>query len=326
MLSSFSRLRRYRQNSTIRTLVSDCSLARKDLILPVFIQEEEGMESILNMPYAQRLGPQALLVHAQKYWECGIQAIALFPMITSEKKSLCAQEAWNPDGLIPQSIRALKKHCPDLCIIADIALDPFHLTGQDGLCSENGDLDNDRTLIALSQQALCYAQAGADIVAPSDMMDGRIGAIRQTLEAAGFFNTLILSYCVKFASHLYGPFRHGVDSARFLGKSHKKTYQMDYASAFQISKEAESDEREGADFLMVKPGLHYLDVIQTLAHRNTLPVWSYHVSGECSMLWYGAQQGLYSFDDMLLETLFAQRRAGASKILTYFAYEASLLL
>jgi len=323
---SFQRLRRYRQNSTIRQLVSDISLEAKDLILPVFIKAEEGVDPILQMPYAQRLGPLALVAHAKKCLDNGILSLALFPLIAEEKKTLCASEAWNPDGLISQSIRLLKTHFPELCIIADIALDPFHLAGQDGICAENGDLDNDLTLIALSKQALCYAQAGADIVAPSDMMDGRIGAIRQTLDDHRLFKTLILSYCVKFASYLYGPFRHAVDSSRFLGKADKKTYQMDYKSSFQITKEAQADENEGADFLMVKPGLHYLDVIQTLAQRKNLPVWSYHVSGECSMLWYGAKQGLFNFEDMLLETLWAQRRAGAAKILTYFAYETSSLL
>jgi porphobilinogen synthase len=324
---SFSRLRRYRQNATIRALVQDSFLSPQDFILPVFIQAQEGRTDILQMPYAQRLGPKALLRHIEKCCEQGILAIALFPLIEEDKKTLCAKEAWNPEGLIPTAIQILKTKFPELCIIADIALDPFHLAGQDGICSETGTVLNDPTLDALCKQALCYAQAGADILAPSDMMDGRVLRIRDALESEGLIQTLILSYCIKFASHLYGPFRHAVDSSRFLCKADKKTYQMDYRCAFQIFKEAAADANEGADFLMVKPGLHYLDAIQTLSkNASSLPVWAYHVSGECSMLWYGAQQGLFDFEPMLLETLWAIRRAGASKILTYFAYEACLAL
>ncbi len=327
MMSPFSRLRRYRQNATIRSLVQDCTLSPQDFILPVFIQAQEGRTDILQMPYAQRLGPKALLEHIEKCGEQGILAIALFPLIEEDKKTLCAKEAWNSEGLVPSTIALLKTKFPQLCIIADIALDPFHLAGQDGICSETGFVLNDLTLEVLCKQALCYARAGADILAPSDMMDGRVIRIRESLESHGLIHTLILSYCTKFASHLYGPFRHAVDSSRFLGQSDKKTYQMDYRCAFQIPKEAAADTNEGADFLMVKPALHYLDVIQTLSKNSwSLPVWAYHVSGECSMLWYGSQQDLFTFESILLETLWAIRRAGASKILTYFAYEACLAL
>jgi len=326
MSSFFNRFRRYRSNQTLRDLVQDVYLRPHDLICPIFIHDKANNEAIEAMPFSLRYSLNGLFHYCEELLSNNIKTIALFPVIDQEKKTLDCSAAYDPDGLIPKTIQALKLRFPSLMIIADVALDPFQPSGQDGLLSNDGQIDNDLTLPLLSKQALCYALAGADIIAPSDMMDGRIQSIRETLDDHKLINTLILSYSVKFASHLYGPFRHAVDSARFLGTADKKTYQMDYRSRFQVFLEAKTDELEGADFLLVKPGLHYLDIIQSISSSQDRPVWSYHVSGECSMIYYAAKENVNSLDNLLLEALFAQKRSGANKIITYFALEAARLL
>jgi porphobilinogen synthase len=325
-MTAFNRFRRYRSNASLRDLLQDIHLRSQDLIAPVFIHDKPNDEIIDAMPFCSRYSLSGLLIHCEKLIKAGITTIALFPVIDEVKKTLDCKAAYDENGLISKTIKILKKNFPLLIIIADIALDPFHPQGQDGLLTETGIIDNDRTLLLLAEQALCYAHAGADIVAPSDMMDGRVKLIRQALDQRGLTETLILSYSVKFASHLYKPFRHAVDSARFLGSNDKKTYQMDYRSKFQVPLEALSDEDEKADFLLVKPGLHYLDIIHTLSEICQRPIWSYHVSGECAMLFYAAQNHVALLDDLLLEALFAQKRAGAHKIISYFALEGALLL
>ncbi len=323
-LYSYERLRLYRKNSSIRKMMQDVMIDPAHLILPLFISDKEKKEDIMQMPYVSRLGGRYLEDHIQKCIEVGIVGFALFPVIEEHLKSEQCEEAWNDNSLMARSLRILKNRFPQALFIADIALDPFHIQGHDGLLTADGCIDNDKTVQALVQQALCYTAAGADIIAPSDMMDGRIRAISKALEeSAGSQRPLILSYCTKFASCLYGPFRHAVDSARFLKGANKKTYQMDYASSFQIPREYQSDIDEGADILMVKPATLYLDVIQQLSAKKTHPIWAYHVSGECSLIWNGAQNGILNFEDALIESLFAMKRAGSQCIITYFATQAA---
>jgi len=263
----------------------------------------------------------------QRLTALGIVCFALFPIINESLKTHTCQEAWNPEGLIPRTISRIKNAVPNCVLIADIALDPYHIEGHDGLIDENGAIDNDATITALCKQSLCYARAGADILGPSDMMDGRIGVIREALEKEKLISPLIMSYCAKFCSTFYGPFRDAVDSSRFLGKKDKASYQMDFQSLFQIEREIAQDCQEGADILLIKPGSHYLDVILRAKTSQPLyPIWSYHVSGECGMLWSGAKDGLFSLEKAVLESLYAQKRAGAEKIITYFAALAAELL
>jgi porphobilinogen synthase len=306
--------------------MQDVSLLPEDLIAPIFVHDKKNNESIPDMPFTQRYGFTGLLKHCEELVAAQIQAVALFPVINEDLKTQDCKAAYDEQGLIARAIKTIKKNFPNLVIIADVALDAFNPQGQDGLLNEQGEIDNDRTLPLLAEQALCYAHAGADIVAPSDMMDGRVQFIRQALEQRGLIQTLILSYAVKFSSHLYGPFRSAIDSARFLGTADKKTYQMDYRSRFQTFLEIQNDQQEQADILLIKPGLHYLDIIHQVSQNSLLPVWSYHVSGECAMLYHAAQNGVGLFDDLLLEALFAQKRAGARKIITYFALKGADLI
>ena len=327
----FHRFRPYRQSPQIRKLFQDIHLLPSDLIAPLFIHEENYSSPISSMPYTKRYCLNDLIIEIELLRSLGIIAIALFPVINQSLKTDDCRIAYSDEGLIQKTIRHLKGIFPDLIIIADIALDPYHPQGQDGLTyldpiKNEILIDNDATLKILAKQACSLAKAGADIIAPSDMMDGRIQYIKEALLNENYIQTLLLSYSVKFASHLYGPFRDAVDSKRFLAKADKKTYQMDFKSSFQINLESITDISEGADILMIKPGLHYLDVIHQVYQSTNIPVWSYHVSGECSMLYAAAEQGLLDFNQGLMETLFAQKRAGAQKIFTYFAKEAATIL
>lgn len=323
MSFSITRFHRYRAHAGLRTLFQDVFLKPSDFIAPIFIHEVQGKEAIAALPGHYRLDIGEALAYIEFLLSLGITGFILFPVVPNEKKTLCCSYAFDDKGIIPSALQVFKKNFPQAVFIADVALDPFHLKGHDGILSAEGALDNDASCHILAQQALCYALAGADIVAPSDMMDGRVSAIRRALDQRGLKETLILSYTAKYASCLYGPFRQAVDSEKYLGTSDKKTYQMDPASSFQALLEAQDDRIEGADLLMVKPGLPYLDVLAQLAQQSPLPVWSYHVSAECAMIDLGVKAGLFTLEDILYEQFIAQRRAGAQKIITYYAAEAA---
>ncbi|MDY7024734.1 MAG: porphobilinogen synthase [Pseudomonadota bacterium] len=321
-----TRLRRNRRLSGIRDLVQENQLTKKDLIYPVFVMEgEQAEQAIAAMPGQNRLNLEALVNKAKDLHAKGLRAMALFPVVPAELKSADAREAFDEQGLIQQSIRALKAACPELVIISDVALDPFTLTGQDGITNEAGEVLNDETVRVLIKQAISHAQAGADIVAPSDMMDGRIGLIRDALDHAGFSETSILSYAAKYASAFYGPFREAVGSASQL-KGNKKTYQMNPANALEALREVELDLQEGADIVMVKPGMPYLDIVRQVKERFGAPTFAYQVSGEYSMIKTAAAQGFIDEQAVILESLLAFKRAGADAILTYFAEQILTLL
>ena len=291
-----------------------------DLIYPVFVLEGENRrEAVASMPGVERLSLDLLLQEAAELVALGIPAIALFPVVGQEQKSLDAEAAWDDDGLVPRVVRALKAAHPQLGIITDVALDPYTTHGQDGIIDELGYVLNDITTQALVRQALCQARAGADVVAPSDMMDGRIGAIRQALEANGFVNTQIMAYSAKYASHYYGPFRDAVGSAANLGKSSKETYQMDPANGDEALHEVGLDIAEGADMVMVKPGMPYLDVVRRVKDQYGVPTFAYQVSGEYAMHMAAIQNGWLKERETILESLICFKRAGADGILTYFA-------
>ncbi|MDX1498189.1 MAG: porphobilinogen synthase, partial [Salinisphaeraceae bacterium] len=287
-----TRMRRMRADDFSRRLMQENRLTVQDLIWPVFVLEGEGQrEAVESMPGVERLSIDLLAQAAREAADLGIPAIALFPVVDQALKTEDAAEAYNPDGLVPRAIRALKTAVPELGVITDIALDPYTSHGQDGVIDESGYVLNDETVAILAQQALCHAEAGADVVAPSDMMDGRIGVIRDTLEAAGQRNTRILAYSAKYASSLYGPFRDAVGSSGNLGKADKKTYQMDPANADEALREVELDIAEGADMVMIKPGLAYLDIVQRVKESFGMPTMVYQVSGEYAMLKAAAQNG-----------------------------------
>ena len=295
-------------------------LSVDDLIYPVFVTEgTKQKEPILSMPGIERISLDMLLAQAEEIYNLGIPAIALFPVTPADKKSDNAAEAYNPDGLAQRSVRALKKAFPELGIITDVALDPFTSHGQDGLINQDGYVMNDETIEVLVRQALSHAEAGADIVAPSDMMDGRIGAIRQALEAENHINTLILAYSAKYASGFYGPFRDAVGSAGNLGKSNKCSYQMDPANTDEAMREIQLDLQEGADMVMVKPGMPYLDIIRRVKEQYGVPTFAYQVSGEYAMIKAAAMNGWLDEKQVVLESLLAFKRAGSDAILTYFA-------
>ena len=326
-----TRLRRNRRDDFSRRLVREHRLSVDDLILPVFVLDGEGRrESIPSMPGVERLSIDLLLKEAEHWVALGIPALALFPVTPLEKKSLLAEEAWNPDGIAQRAIRALRAKFPELGVISDVALDPFTTHGQDGLPdpdpSENGYIMNEATIEVLVKQALTQAQAGVDIVAPSDMMDGRIGAIRQALEAQHFIHTRIMAYSAKYASAFYGPFRDAVGSAGNLGKSNKKVYQMDPGNSDEALREVAMDIAEGADMVMVKPGMPYLDVVRRVKDEFKVPTFAYQVSGEYAMLKAAAQNGWLDHDAVMMESLLAFKRAGADGVLTYFARDAARLL
>jgi porphobilinogen synthase len=325
------RPRRLRRDAFTRNLVRENSLTAHDLIYPVFVVDgQQQRVSIASMPGVERLSLDLLLPVAEDCVKLGIPVMALFPVVDGALKTPDGREAFNPDGLVPRVVRALKKEFPDLGVMTDVALDPFTTHGQDGLPdpdpSENGYIMNDATIEALVKQALTQAQAGVDIVAPSDMMDGRIGAIRQALEANHLVHTRIMAYSAKYASAFYGPFRDAVGSAGNLGKSNKKVYQMDPGNSDEALREVAMDIAEGADMVMVKPGMPYLDVVRRVKDEFKVPTFAYQVSGEYAMLKAAAQNGWLDHDAVMLESLLAFKRAGADGVLTYFARDAARLL
>lgn len=320
-----SRPRRLRTDSAIRRLVRETSLTVDDLIWPVFVKEG-ATEAVPSMPGVSRFSLEDLVQEAKEAYDLGIPAIALFPVVGSEKKSQGAEEAYNPNGLLQEAVRKLKKHVPELLLITDVALDPFTESGQDGLTNEAGKILNDETVAVLVKQAVSHAEAGADIVAPSDMMDGRVGAIRLALEESGFQDTKILSYAAKYSSSFYGPFRDAVGSTENLKGSDKHTYQMDPGNTDEALKEIQLDLEEGADMVMVKPGLPYLDVVQKIAENFSVPTFVYHVSGEYAMIKAAADRGWLNEEKVVLESLLACKRAGAAGILTYFAKSVAKVL
>jgi len=318
------RPRRNRQSPAIRGLVRETRLAAEQFILPLFITEGEVEEPIASMPGCQRWSVAGLVREATEAWAAGIRAIVLFPRIADALKTRQAEEAWNEAGLVPRAIRALKAALPGLAVITDVALDPYNSDGHDGLVADDGRILNDETVAALCRQALCHAQAGATIVSPSDMMDGRVGALRSALDEAGFQDVSIMSYTAKYASACYGPFRGALDSAPKAGD--KKTYQMDPANTREALREARLDEAEGADILMVKPAGLYLDIIHQLRQTTPLPLAAYQVSGEYLMIKSACAAGWLDERKIVLESLTAIHRAGADMILTYFAKTAALWL
>ena len=322
-----TRMRRMRRDDFSRRLMRESTLTVDDFIYPVFVLEGEGrIEKVASMPGVERQSLDVLLKTAERAVNLGIPALALFPVIDSSLKSLGAEEAFNGHGLVPRVIKALKREFPDLGVITDVALDPYTSHGQDGLIDESGYVLNDGTLEVLAKQALCHAEAGADVVAPSDMMDGRIGRIRAELDEGGQIHTRILAYSAKYASSFYGPFRDAVGSAGNLGKGNKYTYQMDPANSDEALKEVALDLAEGADMVMVKPGMPYLDIVRRVKDEFKVPTYAYHVSGEYAMLKAAAQNGWLNEEACVLESLLAFKRAGADGILTYFALDAAAYL
>ena len=318
------RPRRLRKQKFNRSLVRESSLSANDLIYPLFIIEGENKrEKIESMPGIERVSIDQLLIEAKEIIDLKIQAIALFPVIGPDKKTEEAEESFNPDGLIQRAVKSLKRSFPELAVITDVALDPYTSHGQDGLIDSNGYVLNDETVNVLIKQSLSHAEAGADIVAPSDMMDGRIIAIRNALEESGFIHTNILSYAAKYASSFYGPFREAVGSSSNLGKSDKKTYQMDPGNSNEAIREVELDISEGADMVMIKPGLPYLDIVSNVKQVFGVPTFAYHVSGEYAMLKAASQNKWIDEKSTVLETLLCFKRAGADAILTYYAKDAA---
>jgi len=321
------RPRRMRKHAHTRELTRENTLTTDDLILPIFVIEGESQrQKIDSMPDVERLSIDELLIEAQELVALGIRAVALFPVVSEEEKSLDAKEAFNANGLAQRAVRALKEQYPELAVITDVALDPFTTHGQDGLINNEGYVLNDETVKVLVKQALSHAQAGADIVAPSDMMDGRIGAIRDALEENGFIHTNILAYSAKYASNYYGPFRDAVGSAKNLGKSSKETYQMHPANSDEAIREVGLDIDEGADMVMIKPGLPYLDIVYRIKQTFGMPTFAYHVSGEYAMLKAASQNGWINEEKVVLETLLSFKRAGADAVLTYYAKQAAIWL
>ena len=319
-----TRPRRMRRDEFSRRLMRENVLTTNDLIYPVFVLDGVNRtEVVASMPGIQRQSIDVLLKTAQECVALGIPALALFPVVDQSGKSLDASEAYNPEGLVPRTVKALKAHFPELGIITDVALDPYTSHGQDGLLDASGYVVNDETVAVLIQQALCHAAAGADVVAPSDMMDGRIGAIRNALEAAGHIHTRILAYSAKYASAFYGPFRDAVGSSANLGKGNKFTYQMDPANADEALKEVALDIEEGADMVMVKPGMPYLDIVRRVKQEFGVPTYAYQVSGEYAMLKAAVQNGWLDEQACVMEALLAFKRAGADGILTYFALDVA---
>ncbi len=315
-----TRLRRLRRDAFSRRLVREHRLSTDDLILPVFVLEGEGQrETVATMPEVERLSIDLLLQEAEELAALGIPAVALFPVVPQEKKSLDAAEAYNPDGLAQRAVRALKAAHPELGVITDVALDPFTTHGQDGIINDSGYVMNDETVEVLVKQALSHAEAGADVVAPSDMMDGRIRAIREALETAGHIHTRILAYSAKYASSYYGPFRDAVGSAANLGQGDKSTYQMDPANTDEALHEVALDLEEGADLVMIKPGMPYLDIVRRVKDHFAAPTFVYHVSGEYAMLKAAAQNGWLDERKVVMEAMLGFKRAGADAILTYYA-------
>ncbi|HET7867833.1 MAG TPA: porphobilinogen synthase [Burkholderiaceae bacterium] len=330
-MSSFTfplhRPRRNRRDAFSRALVREHRLHPSDLIYPVFMLDGHGRaENVTSMPGVQRLSLDLLLPVAERCLALGIPVMALFPVLDASLKTEDGREALNPDGLVPRVVTELKRRFPELGLMTDVALDPFTTHGQDGLIDANGYVLNDETVAVLTQQALVQAHAGVDIVAPSDMMDGRIGAIRRALEEKRFIHTRVMAYSAKYASAFYGPFREAVGSKGSLGKSNKKVYQMDPANGDEALREVAMDIAEGADMVMVKPGMPYLDIVQRVKAEFRMPTFAYQVSGEYAMIKAAASNGWLDHDAAMMEALMAFKRAGADGVLTYFARDAARLL
>lgn len=322
-----TRMRRMRKDDFSRRMMRENELSVNDLIYPVFIIEGNNKTEIINaMPGIERMTIDLLLKEARELADLGIPAIALFPVVGADKKSLYAEEAYNPDGLVQRAVRELKAQVPELGVITDVALDPFTLHGQDGIIDDDGYVLNDRTCEILVKQALSHAEAGADIVAPSDMMDGRIAAIREALEANKLIHTRIMAYSAKYASHYYGPFREAVGSAGNLKGADKKTYQMDPGNSDEAIREVALDIQEGADMVMVKPGMPYLDIVRRVKSELAVPTFAYQVSGEYAMHKAAIDNGWLKEQECVMESLLAFKRAGADGILTYFAKQAAYWL
>ncbi|MBA3581390.1 MAG: porphobilinogen synthase [Gammaproteobacteria bacterium] len=321
------RMRRMRRDEFSRRLMRETLLTPADFIYPMFILDGQAQrETINSMPGVERISIDNLLIECAEIVALGIPAIALFPCTAADKKSDDAREAYNPQGLAQRAVRAVKEHFPNLGVITDVALDPFTSHGQDGLIDKNGYVLNDETVAVLVKQALSHAQAGADVVAPSDMMDGRIGEIRAALEAKGFIHTRILAYSAKYASSFYGPFRDAVGSAANLGSSNKYSYQMDPANSNEALYEVALDLQEGADMVMIKPGLPYLDIVRRIKDEFKAPTFVYQVSGEYAMLKAAGQNAWINEKACVLEALLSMKRAGADGILTYYAKQAAIWL
>lgn len=319
-----TRMRRMRRDEFSRRLMREHRLTSDDLIQPLFVIEgRDTAEKVASMPGIERLSLDRLRPKARRLLELGVPAVAIFPVTPAGKKSEGAEEAWNPDGLAQRAVREIKDAAPELGVITDVALDPFTIHGQDGLIDKSGYVLNDETVEVLVRQALSHAAAGADVVAPSDMMDGRVGAIRQALEADGRRNVRILAYAAKYASSFYGPFRDAVGSAASLGSGNKYSYQMDPANSDEALREVALDLAEGADMVMVKPGMPYLDIVRRVKERFGVPTFVYQVSGEYAMLKAAAQNGWLEERAVVLESLLAFKRAGADAVLTYFAEDAA---
>jgi porphobilinogen synthase len=324
----YTRMRRNRSEEFSRRLNSETQLNVNDLILPVFVIEgNNASQAVESMPGVNRLSIDLLVKQAERVFKLGIPAVALFPVVAENKKSLLAEEAYNPDGLAQRAVKAIKAAVPKLGVITDVALDPFTTHGQDGIIDADTQyVLNDVSVEVMVKQAVSHAQAGADIVAPSDMMDGRIGAIREALEDEGFPNTQIMAYSAKYASSFYGPFRDAVGSASNLASGDKKTYQMNPANSDEAIHECALDLDEGADMIMVKPGMPYLDVVRRVKDELKAPTFAYQVSGEYAMICAAAEKGWLDSDQAVMESLLAFKRAGADGILTYFAVQAATIL
>ena len=315
-----TRPRRMRSDDFSRRLMRESVLTTDDLIYPMFVVDGDNKRiPIKSMPGIERLSIDQLLKEAKKLVDLKIPAIALFPVVSKDKKSEGASEAWNPDGLIQKTVMELKQHSPELGVITDVALDPYTLSGQDGLTNKNNEVMNDETVEVLVKQALSHAEAGADVIAPSDMMDGRIGHIRKALESTNYINTKILAYSAKYASSFYGPFRDAIGSEKNLGSGNKYTYQMNPANTDEAITEVELDLNEGADMVMIKPGLPYLDIVYRVKETFGRPTFVYHVSGEYAMVKAAANNGWLDEKDTVMESVLAFKRAGADGILTYYA-------
>ncbi len=321
------RMRRMRKHDFSRRLMAENQISASDLIYPMFIlMGKNRREAVESMPGVERLSIDLMLEEAQTLAKLGVPAIALFPVVNQDVKTLCAAEAFNPEGLVQRAVRSLKEHVPEMGVITDVALDPFTTHGQDGIIDATGYVQNDETTEVLIQQALSHAEAGADVVAPSDMMDGRIGRIRQALEEAGHIHTQIMAYSAKYASNYYGPFRDAVGSASNLKGGDKKNYQMDPANSDEALHEVAMDINEGADMVMVKPGMPYLDIVRRVKSELQVPTFAYQVSGEYAMHKAAIQNGWLKERETVLESLLCFKRAGADGILTYFAKDVALWL
>ncbi|QNA87628.1 porphobilinogen synthase [Massilia sp. Dwa41.01b] len=319
-----TRMRRMRRDPFSRALMRENTVTASDLIYPVFILDGENQrQQVASMPGVERVSVDLLLKVAEECVALGIPVLALFPVIDASLKTYDGVEATNPDGLVPRAVRALKKHFPELGILTDVALDPYTTHGQDGLPDETGYIVNEKTIAMLTRQALAQAEAGVDVVAPSDMMDGRMGVIRSALEERGFIHTRLMAYSAKYASAFYGPFRDAVGSAANLGKADKNTYQMDPANSDEALREVALDIAEGADMVMVKPGMPYLDIVRRVKDEFKVPTFAYQVSGEYAMIKAAAQNGWLDHDKVMMESMMAFKRAGADGVLTYFALDVA---